>query len=346
MLAINGLINIIITSESFSAGNRSEGGNAMETKITQLFNTQYPIILGGLQWLGRAELAAAVSNAGGLGLITAGTFADKHELGQEIQKLRNLTNKPFGLNITLGTRREMSLFFEAAIEWSVPIVFTSGHNPEAYIQRLKEAGIKVVHVVTSVKHAVKAASLGVDALVAVSFEAGGHPGMDDVGGMALIPRIADEVDVPVIAAGGIADGRGLVAALALGAEGVQLGTRFMATVESVAHQCVKEAVILAKETDTIMIERPWRNARRVLRTPVSLRVLEMERRGATIEELLPIIGGEAYVRLMSTGNLEQGVLTMGQGVGLIKEIVSVALAIEEMISEAKQVLARLALYHG
>ncbi len=321
-------------------------GDLLKTRITELFNIKYPIILGGLQWLGRVKLAAAVSNAGGLGLITAGCFAGKEELLRELETIRSLTGKPFGVNITLGARRDMTQFFDGAIEADVEVVFTSGHNPERHVERLKAAGIKVIHVVSSVKHAVKAVKLGVDALVAISFEAGGHPGMDDVGGMALIPRIVDEVPAPVIAAGGIADSRGLVAALALGAEGVQLGTRFMATVECIAHPRVKEELISAKETDTIMIERPWKNARRVLRTPTSLKVLEMESQGAAIDDLLPIIGGQAYVEVMSGGNLDKGVLSLGQGVGLIKQISTVAEVMEEMVRGAKPVLARLNRVHG
>ncbi|KKM10101.1 nitronate monooxygenase [Clostridiales bacterium PH28_bin88] len=318
----------------------------MKTKITELFGINYPIILGGLQWLGRAELAAAVSNAGGLGLITAGSFANKEEFLKEVDTIRTLTGKPFGVNISLGTRRDMTPFFEGAIEAGVEVVFTSGRNPEGHVEGLKAAGTKVVHVVSSVRHAVKAVELGVDAVVAVSFEAGGHPGMDDVGGIALIPRVVDSVPVPVIAAGGIADSRGLMAALALGAEGVQLGTLFMATEECIAHSRVKEALISTKETDTIMIERPWRNARRVLRTPTSEKVLEMENQGAKIDDVLPLIGGQAYIEVMSAGNLDKGVLTLGQGVGLIQRITTVAEAMEEMVRGAEQVLARLSQVYG
>lgn len=313
----------------------------MKTKITELFGIKYPIVLGGLQYLGRAELAAAVSNAGELGLITAGSFADKSEFLCEIETMRNLTTQPFGVNITLGTRRDMTPFIDAVIEAGVDIVFTSARNPEGYIERLKAAGIKVVHVVTSVRYALKAVQLGVDAVVVVSFEAGGRPGMDDVGGIALIPKVVDSVPVPVIAAGGIVEARGLIAALALGAEGVQMGTRFMATEECIAHPRIKEALLSAQETDTTMIERAWRNARRVLRTPTSLKVLEMEGQGAKIEDVLPLIGGEAYVQLMTSGDLDKGVLTLGQGVGLINRIATVAEVIEEMVQGAELVLARL-----
>jgi len=323
-------------------GEEGESVGPLKTKITELFGIEYPIILGGLQWLGRAELAAAVSNGGGLGLITAGCFADRKDFLQELDTMATLTGKPFGVNITLGTKRDMTPFCEAVVEAGVKIVFTSGRNPAEHVQKFKDAGIKFVHVVTSVRHAVKAVELGADAVVAVSYEAGGHPGMDDVGGLALIPRVVESVPVPVIAAGGIVDARGLVAALALGAEGVQMGTRFVATAESAAHPRVKEAIVTAQETDTVMIERPWRNARRVLRTPASLKVLEMEGQGASIEQVLPIIGGQAYVQVMSKGDLDGGVLTLGQGIGLIKESeATVARVMEEMVREAGAIVSRL-----
>ncbi len=315
----------------------------MKTRVTELLGIKYPVILGGLQWLGRAELAAAVSEAGGFGLITAGSFANKDEMLAEINKARKLTSKPIGLNITLGTRRKMDEFFEGAIEAGIKAVFTSGRNPEPYIKSLKDAGVKIVHVVPGVRYAQKAESLGVDAVVIVGFEAGGHPGMDDVTLMSLIPKASRVLEVPIIAAGAIADGKGLAAALAMGAEGVQIGTRFVATKECIAHQKVKEAITKASETDTILTLRSINAAFRVLKTETAKKVLELENRSASMEELLTYAGGDAYVKVVRDGNLEAGMISIGQGVGLINEVKSVRDVIKSMISEAKdrlQVLNR------
>jgi len=313
----------------------------LETRITKLFGIQYPIIMGGLQLLGRAPLAAAVSEAGGLGLITAGCFADAREFRAELALSGRLTGKPVGVNISLGIRREMDEFFAVCIEAGVPVVFTSGRNPEKFVPALKAAGIKLVHVVPAVRYAKKAQEVGADAVVVVGFEAGGHPGMDEVANFALIPRACDALSIPVIAAGAVADGRGLVAALALGAEGVQVGSRFVATRECIAHEKVKQAYLAAAETDTVLVEKSVNNALRVLRSDVARRVLDLEKEGAGIEDLLPFLGGEAYTRAVVEGDLAAGVLSCGQGVGLIKEILPAGEVVTRMAAEARAVLERL-----
>lgn len=308
----------------------------MKTRVTELLGIQYPIILGGLHWLGMAELAAAVSEAGGFGLITAGSFRNREELSEEIAKTRTLTNKPFGVNITLGKRRKMDEFFTAAIEAKVTAVFTSGYNPEAFVQDLKDAGIKLVHVVPGIRYAQKAESIGADAVVIVGFEAGGHPGMDEVTLMAMIPKASKILKIPVIAAGAISDGKGLAAALAMGAEGVQIGTRFVATKECIAHPAVKQAILQAGETDTMLTLRSIKAAFRVLRTPNAEKVLDLEAHSAGVEEILKISGGEASFRVMREGQLEEGLISVGQGMGLIEKIMGAGEVIEAIVQEAQE----------
>lgn len=307
----------------------------MNTRITELFNIEYPIILGGLRWLGRAELAAAVSEAGGLGLIAAGTFNNKEEMIGEIIKTRRLTSKPFGVNITLGTRQDMDQFFEGAVAAGVQVVFTSGRSPENYVKQLKEAGILFVHVVTSIRHAKKAEDLGANAVVLVGFEGGGHPGMDDVTLMALIPKASRLLKIPVIAAGAITEGKGFAAALAMGAEGVQIGTRFVVTKECIAHPFVKSALLKAQENETTLTLRSIQRAFRVLKTNTANKVLELEKKVPPIEELLYYAGGDAYIRVIGKGLIDAGLLTAGQGLGSIDRELSVKDVIESMVSEAK-----------
>lgn len=308
----------------------------MKNRVTELFKTRYPIVLGGLQLIGRAPLAAAVSEAGGLGLITAASFANSAELVREIAVVRKLTDKPFGVNISLGSRRDMSEFFLAALDVRVGIIFTSGRNPERFVPVLKQNSTTWVHVVAGVRYGLKAEELGADAVVMVSYEAGGHPGMDDVGGMALIPKAARELSIPVIAAGGIVEGHGLAAALMLGAEGVQIGTRFMATEECQIHPKVKEVLCRAREYDTVMVERSFRNARRAWRSPLTDRVLQAEAEHAPFEELEPFLGRDAYKKVMEEGKVESGILTVGQGVGSITEIKKAGDVIVEMVREAQE----------
>jgi len=313
----------------------------MRTRITSLLGIRYPIVQGGLQGLGRAALAAAVSRAGGLGLITAGCFENREELEAEIVAARALTTQPVGVNISIGSRRSMAEFVDCACEMGVGIIFTSGHNPEPFVAQIKGHGITWVHVAPAVRYAHKAEQLGADAVVLVGFEAGGHPGMDDIALSILVRRASRELRIPVLAAGGISDGRSLVAALAWGAEGVQIGTRFVLTRESVLHPSVKESLRSASEHDTVLIERTLRRARRVLRTQQAEAVLDLERQGAGFEEMRHIIGGDAYLDTVLRGRTDRGVLSTGQCVGLLADVPSAGDVVWDIVTEGRAVMARL-----
>ncbi|AGL03122.1 NAD(P)H-dependent flavin oxidoreductase [Desulfoscipio gibsoniae] len=317
----------------------------MKTRVTELLGIKYPIIQGGMQWLSRAELASAVSNAGGLGIITAATHPGKEELIEEIRKTRALTDKPFGVNISmlpeLTPGDKTAQYMEAVIREKVPVLETSGRSPEKYVPQLKEAGIKLIHKVPAVRFARKAESVGADAVIIVGFECGGHPGMDNVTTMVLTPGAADNVSIPVISGGGIADARGLVAALALGAEAVVMGTRFIATAECLAHENFKQWMVNASETDTMIIQRSIRNAARVMKNPAAEKVLEMENRGASLDELLTIIKGQRGLSNLLSGDIQDGTLAMGQCVGLINDIKSVQEVIEDIVREAGTIIHRL-----
>lgn len=313
----------------------------MHTRITDLLGIRYPIIQGGLQGLGRAELAAAVSAAGGLGLVTAGCFETAAELEAEITRARALTERPLGVNISIGSRRSMSAFVDCICELGIGIVFTSGHNPEPFVERIKGHGMRWVHVAPAVRFAHKAQRLGADAVVLVGFEAGGHPGMDDVALSVLVRKASAELDIPVIAAGGISDGRSLMAALAWGAEGVQIGTRFVLTRETVLHTDVKRALQQASEHDTVVIERTLRKARRVLRTPPAEAVLELERQGAGFEQLHHIVGGQAYLETILEGRIDRGVLSTGQCIGLLDDVPSAGDVVRRIVDESATVLERM-----
>lgn len=322
----------------------------MRTRITELLGIEHPIIQGGMQWLSRAEFASAVSNAGALGIIAAATHPGKKELVEEIRKTRALTDKPFGVNISMLPETSAGdlapQFFEAVLEERVPIVETSGRSPEAFVADLKKAGIKIIHKVPAVRFAQKAERVGADAVTVVGFECGGHPGMDDVTTLVLTPKAADTLSIPIISGGGIADARGLVAALALGAEAVVMGTRFVATSESLAHPKYKEWMIRAQETDTVITLRSIRNAARVMKNAAAEKVLQLEARGASLEELLTVIGGQIGRKALFEGDLEGGMFAMGQSVGLVKAIKPVKELIAEIINGADSVLARLQKIHG
>jgi len=313
----------------------------MKTRVTDLLGIRYPIIQGGLQGLGRAELAAAVSTAGGLGLITAGCFETRAELEAEIAHARALTDQPVGVNISIGSRRSMSEFVDCICDLGVRVVFTSGHNPEPFVERFKRHGMKWIHVAPAVRFAHKAQSLGADGVVLVGFEAGGHPGMDDIALSVLIRKTSAELDIPVVAAGGISDGRSMLAAFAWGAEGVQIGTRFVLTRESKLHADMKQALQRATEHDTVMIERSLRKARRVLRTPQAETVLELERQGAGFEQLRHIIGGAAYLETILHGRTDRGVLSTGQCIGLLNDVPSAGDVVRRIVAESAVVLDRL-----
>ncbi|WP_370300468.1 NAD(P)H-dependent flavin oxidoreductase, partial [Abyssibacter sp.] len=252
----------------------------MKTRITELLGIRHPIIQGGMHFVGYAELAAAVSNAGGLGIITGLTQKTPDKLAAEIERCKGLTDKPFGVNLTFLPMMDAPDYpglVQAVIEGGVKIVETAGNNPAEYLPALKDAGIKVIHKCTAVRHALKAQKIGCDAASVDGFECGGHPGEDDIPNMILLPRAADELEIPFVASGGMADGRSLVAALALGADGMNMGTRFLATREAPVHDNVKQAIVAASERDTRLIMRPIRNTERVLRNPSVDRVLDIER---------------------------------------------------------------------
>ncbi|MFH0914433.1 MAG: nitronate monooxygenase [Chloroflexota bacterium] len=315
-----------------------------QTRITRLLGIKYPIIQGGMHWVARAQLASAVSNAGGLGIIASLTQPTANDLVAEIRKMRELTDQPFGVNVTfIPTLRPINYdeYIDTIIREGVKIVETAGRNPEPYMPRLKAAGIKVIHKCTSVRHAKTAEAIGCDALTVEGFECAGHPGEDDVTSLVLIPIVVNTVKVPVIASGGFADARGFVAALALGAEGLNVGTRFFASQEAPAHPKVKEWLLRACEKDTMLVMRSLRNSERVLRSAFAERVAEMEKRGAPLEELAPLISGQRGKQLLETGDLEYGLQTASQAVGLVHDILPVKDIIESIVSGAQEIIQRL-----
>jgi len=313
----------------------------LKTRITELLGIQYPILCGGMQWLSRAELAASVSNAGGLGFITAASFSSKADLVAEIRKARTLTAKPIGVNISMlpeVVKGELTVeFIEAVIEENIPVVETAGRSPDEFLPKFKEAGVKVLHKVTAARFAKKVEALGVDAVILVGYEAAGHPGLDQVGTFVNLPKTVQELKIPVIAAGGIADGRGLAAALALGAEGVLMATRFMATPECIIHQNIKEWMLQAKETDTMIIQRSIRNAFRCVCNDHARLILGMEQSGATLKDLLPYIGGGRGRKAFTEGNMDGAALPMGQCVGLFDELQTVKEIIDTMVKDAQEI---------
>ncbi|MBX0315432.1 NAD(P)H-dependent flavin oxidoreductase [Planococcus glaciei] len=310
----------------------------IETRITEMFGIKYPIIQGGLQGLGTSSLVSAVSNAGGLGLITAGSYSSKKDMLQDIEKTRTLTSNPFGMNAAIGIRRPMDEFIEGAIEAKLPAVFTSGNNPQQYIEQLKNNGIKVVHVVPSIRFAKKAEAIGCDAVVVVGYECGGHPGQDDITTMMLTQRAVQELSIPVIAAGGISTGKSALAAFALGAQGVQMGTRFLTSTEVGLHPSVKERILKLQETDTVLVKKSIKKTARVMKTENALALRALEEGGATLEEIMPYISGESYQQLIYEGKLDQGVIALGQSIGLVNEIKTVNEIFHEIINEYNEQL--------
>jgi len=314
-----------------------------ETRITKLFNIEYPIICGGMYWLGRAELAAAVANAGGLCFITAATFPEVEDLRAEIRKARDLTDKPIGLNINLfpaARPQPIEEWVRVAVEEKIPVVETSGRSPEPIVGALHEGGVKILHKVPGVRYARTAERTGCDAVCVVGFECGGHPGMDEVTTLVMVPLAADAVSIPLVAAGGFADGRGLAAALALGADAVLMGTRFMATQECLGHPAWKEYMVKASEADTAYIMRSIGNPSRVVKNALAEKVLEMEARGTTIEELLPVIGGRPNAAF-EEGDVEGSFASMGQCAGLIRDVPTVKEFIDRTVEEAVEARGRL-----
>jgi nitronate monooxygenase len=309
-----------------------------------MLRIKHPIIQGGMLWLSGAELTAAVSNAGGLGIISSATFPEKEDLRAEIRRAKELTAKPFGVNIPLLPAikpLDVNGIIEVLAEEGVGVVETAGRSPEEYIPVLKKNAIKIMHKVTSVRFARRAEAIGCDMVVIDGFECAGHPGEEDVSSLVLLPVTADAVSIPVIASGGFADGRGLVAALALGAEGILMGTRFMISREAPMHTKVKEYLARLPETETTLVLRSLRNSARVIKNVVSGRVLELEKQGATVEDLLPLVSGQKEKELMDTGDLERGLLHCGQVVGLIKDIPTVEEIINGIVAQAVAVKKRI-----
>jgi NAD(P)H-dependent flavin oxidoreductase YrpB (nitropropane dioxygenase family) len=317
----------------------------LKTRITEMLNIEYPIIQGGMMWLATAELAAAVSNAGGFGIIAALSSKSGAGLREEIRKCKDLTDKPFGVNVSmlpdLATDERIEEYFGAIVAEGVAAVETAGRNPEPYLPTLKEAGIKVIHKVPAVRHAQRAEQIGVDAVTIVGFECAGHPGMDDVTTFILVQKAARDLSIPVIAAGGICDAKGFVAALALGAEGVLMGTRFMLTHECWAPQRIKEQLLQATELDTMIIERSINNAARVIKNQAALRAFEMEEREASLEELLTVISGQVGLKAFQDGDIDAGVISCGQVVGVIDTLKSVKEVIDEIVDNAYEIYQRL-----
>lgn len=317
----------------------------MKTRITELFGIEHPIIQGGMHFVGFAEMAAAVSNAGGLGMITGLTQRTADDLTREIARCREMTDKPFGVNLTflpIVNAPDYPAYIRAIIDGGVKVVETAGNNPQKYLPALHEAGIKVIHKCTSVRHALKAESIGCDAVSVDGFECAGHPGEDDVPNFILLPRAADELKVPFVASGGMADGRSLAAALALGAEGINMGTRFIATREAPVHDNVKQAIVAASELDTRLVMRPLRNTERVLRNDAVDRLLEKERAlGAEIkfEDIVQEVAG-VYPRIMKNGEMDAGAWSCGMVAGLIDDIPSVKELIDRIMVEADTIIRR------
>jgi len=317
----------------------------MKTLITEMFGIQHPIIQGGMHYVGFAELAAAVSNAGGLGIITGLTQRTPEALAAEIARCRSMTDKPFGVNLTFlptVSSPDYPGYIKAIIEGGVKAVETAGNNPQKWLPALHEAGIKVIHKCTSVRHALKAEAIGCDAVSVDGFECGGHPGEDDVPNFILLPRAAESLKIPFVASGGMADGRSLVAALALGAEGINMGTRFIATQEAPVHEKVKQAIVDASELDTRLVMRPLRNTERVLRNAAVDRLLEKERTlGANLkfEDIIEEVAG-VYPRIMLEGDMEAGAWSCGMVAGLIHDIPTVKQLIDRIMVEAEGIIYR------
>lgn len=311
----------------------------MKTRITELFGIEHPIIQGGMHFVGFAELAAAVSNAGGLGIITGLTQQTPENLAKEIARCREMTDKPFGVNLTFlpaFTAPPYPEYIDAIIEGGIKAVETAGRNPQEHLPKLKEAGIKVIHKCTSVRHSLKAQSIGCDAVSVDGFECGGHPGEDDIPNMILLPRAADELKIPFVASGGMADARSLVASLAMGADGMNMGTRFIATKEAPVHENVKRAIVAATELDTRLIMRGLRNTERVLNNSAVEQVVEIERdKGADIkiEDLMELVAG-VYPKVMIDGDMDAGAWSCGMVAGLIDDIPTCKELVDRIMAEA------------
>ena len=317
----------------------------MKTRITEMFGIEHPIIQGGMHFVGFAELAAAVSNAGGLGIITGLTQRTPELLANEIRRCREMTDKPFGVNLTflpVLTAPDYPGYIKAIIDGGIKVVETAGNNPQKWLPALHEAGIKVIHKCTSVRHSLKAEAIGCDAVSVDGFECGGHPGEDDIPNFILLPRAAEALKIPFVASGGMADGRSLVAALSLGAEGMNMGTRFIATKEAPVHDNVKAAIVAASELDTRLVKRPLRNTERVLNNSATERLLEKEKTlGGSIkfEDIIEQVAG-VYPKIMIEGKMDAGVWSCGMVAGLINDVPTCKELIDRIMKEANDIIRK------
>ncbi len=315
----------------------------MKTKITELLNIEHPIIQGGMHFVGLAEMAAAVSNAGGLGIITGLTQGTPEKLAAEIARCQEMTDKPIGVNMTFLpalTPPDYPALFKVIIDSGVKVVETAGNNPAKYLPMLKEADVKVIHKCTAVRHALKAQSIGCDAVSVDGFECGGHPGEDDIPNFILLPRAADELEIPFVASGGMADARSLVGALSMGAEGINMGTRFIATKEAPVHENVKQAILNASELDTRLVMRPLRNTERVLNNPAVERLLQKEKDlgpNLKFEDIVDEVAG-IYPKVMIEGKPESGAWSCGMVAGLIHDIPTCKELIDQIMEESEVII--------
>lgn len=315
----------------------------MKTRITELLGIEHPVVQGGMQWVGLAELASAVSNAGGLGILTGLTQATPDDLLKEIERCKAMTDKPFGVNLTiLPTIKPVPYddYARAIVDSGVKIVETAGRNPEPYLPMFKAAGIKVIHKCTSIRHSLKAEKIGCDAVSVDGFECAGHPGEDDVTNMILLPLAARRLKIPFLASGGLGDGRGLAAALAMGADGINMGTRFMVTKEAPIHDNVKQRMIEATELDTALIYRSLRNTARVFKNSVAEQVIEIESRaGETkFEDIQPLVQGVKGRELFDGGDLDKGIWSAGMVVGFIDDNPSCEELVTRIVAEAEDII--------
>ena len=316
----------------------------IKTRFTEEFGIEHPVVQGGMQWVGTAELISAVANAGALGFLTALTQPSPEALLKEVARTREMTDKPFGVNLTiLPTLKAVSHeeYAHAIAESGVKLVETAGRNPEPILPILKKAGIKVIHKCTSVRHSVKAEKIGCDAVSIDGFECAGHPGEDDIPGLVLIPCTADQLTIPIIASGGFGDARGLVAALALGADAINMGTRFMATQEAPIHENVKRKLVEARERDTALIFRTMRNTARIFRNSVADEVIAIEGKGnATIGDIAHLVAGERGRKVLANGDMEAGIWSAGMVTGLIRDIPTCEELVDRIVSEAADIIRK------
>jgi nitronate monooxygenase len=313
----------------------------MKTRLTELLGIEAPIICGGMMRVGTADLAAAASNAGALGVMTALTQPTPEGLEEEIARLRSLTDKPFGVNLTVGvvaTEINYDDYVDVIIRSGVKIVETAGRSPEPFMDRFKEAGIKVIHKCVAVRHALKSERIGVDVVSIDGFECAGHPGEQDVGGLVLFPAAAQALKIPVVASGGIADGRGLAAALALGCDGINMGTRFMVTKEAPIHEGIKQKVVEMDENQTRLIFRSYRNTARVYRNSIADKVVEIEQAGGDFGQVHHLVSGANQEKAWSTGDIEAGMVTVGMSGGLINDVPSCKELVQNIVGDAEKII--------